>query len=109
MSDNLPDDLFSVLFHCQDHPSPWQALLAYCIALQRPLLALLADCYPVQLLHNYTCTCTCSTIVTYTYTCSTIVTYVCMYNELDALPNCLVGEVTCGVAEGLGSTKIHVA
>ena len=58
--DNLPDDFFTVLFHCQDHPHPWQALLAYCIALERPLLALLAGSYPVShfiysLLRNVSC------------------------------------------------------
>ena len=43
----LPDDLFTVLFHCQDHTQPWKALLAYSTALQRPLLSLLAACYEV--------------------------------------------------------------
>lgn len=47
-ADSLPSDFFSVFFHCQDHPHPWQALLAYCIALERPLLSLLAGCYKVH-------------------------------------------------------------
>ena len=46
-ADDLPEDLFSVLFLCQDHTYPWKALLAYCIALERPLLALLAASYKV--------------------------------------------------------------
>ena len=47
-ADDLPEDLFSVLFHCQDHTHPWKALLAYSIALERPLLALLAASYKVR-------------------------------------------------------------
>ena len=47
--EDLPADLFSVLFQCQDHPQPsWRALLAYSIGLQRPLLALLASYYEVR-------------------------------------------------------------
>ena len=45
--EDLPSDLFSVLFQCQDHPSPWRALLAYGIGLERPLLAVLASYYEV--------------------------------------------------------------
>ena len=44
---DLPTDLFSVLFKCQSHESPWRSLLAHAIALQRPLLAILAACYEV--------------------------------------------------------------
>ncbi|XP_019859323.1 PREDICTED: spatacsin-like [Amphimedon queenslandica] len=43
--EDLPSDLFSVLFQCQDHTSPWRALLAYSIGLERPLLAILASYY----------------------------------------------------------------
>ena len=47
--EDLPADLFPVLFQCQDHPQPsWRALLAYSIGLQRPLLALLASYYEVR-------------------------------------------------------------
>jgi spatacsin len=42
--DNLPDDLFAILFKCQSHSCPWRALLAHAVALQRPLLAILAAC-----------------------------------------------------------------
>lgn len=45
--ESLPGDLFSVLFKCEAHDTPWRALLAHCIALQRPLLAILAACYTV--------------------------------------------------------------
>ena len=45
--DNLPDDLFAILFKCQSHSCPWRALLAHAIALQRPLLAILAACNQV--------------------------------------------------------------
>ena len=48
LADNLPDDLFSVLFKCQSHLSPWRSLLAHAIALQRPLLAILAACDKVN-------------------------------------------------------------
>lgn len=44
----LPSDLFSVLFKCQDHPQPWQALLAHAIPLQHSLLPLLAASYKVN-------------------------------------------------------------
>jgi len=44
---DLPSDLFSVLFKCQSHERPWRSLLAHAIALQRPLLAVLAACYEV--------------------------------------------------------------
>ena len=45
--EGLPRDLFSVLFKCEAHSVPWKALLAHSIALQRPLLAVLAGCYEV--------------------------------------------------------------
>ena len=45
--EGLPGDLFSVLFKCEAHDTPWKALLAHAIALQRPLLAVLAACYEV--------------------------------------------------------------
>ena len=48
----LPEDLLSVLFQCQDHTQPWRALLANSIVLQRPLLALLAACYTVSVQIN---------------------------------------------------------
>ena len=44
---DLPDDLFSVFFKCQSYETPWRALLAHAIALQRPLLAVLAACKEV--------------------------------------------------------------
>ena len=47
--ESLPGDLFSVLFKCEAHDTPWRALLAHCIALQRPLLAILAACYKVDM------------------------------------------------------------
>ena len=46
--ESLPSDLFSVLFKCEGHDSPWRALLAHAVALQRPLLAILAACYEVS-------------------------------------------------------------
>ena len=46
--ESLPGDLFSVLFKCEGHDSPWRALLAHAVALQRPLLAILAACYEVS-------------------------------------------------------------
>ncbi len=49
--EDLPADLFSVLFKCNTHSSPWRALLAHAIALQRPLLAILAGCHEV---HRFT-------------------------------------------------------
>eukprot|EP00731_Ephydatia_muelleri_P024075 Em0016g346a len=44
---DLPEDLFSVLFKCEDLycEQQWRALLAYAIALQNPLLAIFAACY----------------------------------------------------------------
>ena len=45
--ESLPADLFSVLFKCEGYNSPWRALLAHAVALQRPLLAILAACYEV--------------------------------------------------------------
>ena len=54
-ADNLPDDLFSVFFKCQSHSCPWRALLAYAIALQRPLLAILAACDKVHVCTAYDC------------------------------------------------------
>ena len=47
--ESLPGDLFSVLFKCEGHDTPWRALLAHAVALQRPLLAVLAACYEVSL------------------------------------------------------------
>ena len=47
--ESLPGDLFSVLFKCEGHDTPWRALLAHAVALQRPLLAILAACYEVSL------------------------------------------------------------
>ena len=44
---NLPDDLFAILFKCQSNGCPWRALLAHAVALQRPLLAILAACNQV--------------------------------------------------------------
>ena len=45
--ESLPGDLFSVLFKCEAHDTPWRALLAHAVALQQPLLAILAACYEV--------------------------------------------------------------
>ena len=44
----LPTDLFSALFKSQSQECAWRALLAYAIALQRPLLAVLAACHRVS-------------------------------------------------------------
>ena len=46
-AEDLPDDLFSVFFKSQSHSCPWRSLLAHAIALQRPLLAVLAACHKV--------------------------------------------------------------
>ena len=54
--ESLPGDLLAVLFKCEAHDSPWRALLAHAIALQRPLLAILAACYKV---------CTCMSCIKY--------------------------------------------
>ncbi|XP_064396222.1 spatacsin-like isoform X6 [Halichondria panicea] len=42
---DLPEDLFSALLKCQADKTPWRSLLAHAIALERPLLAVLAACY----------------------------------------------------------------
>ena len=52
MAPNLPNDLFSVLFKCQDNAQPGQALLAHAIPLQHSLLPLLAASYEVSVLYN---------------------------------------------------------
>lgn len=44
---DLPEDLFSTLLKCQSDKIPWRSLLAHAIALERPLLAILAACYEV--------------------------------------------------------------
>lgn len=44
----LPSDLFSAIFKSQSYECTWQALLAHGIALQRPLLAILAASYGVS-------------------------------------------------------------
>ena len=73
---NLPDDLFSVLFKCRAHQTPWRALLAHAIALQRPLLAILAACQEVGPV--------CQCVRIYVYACSLclfvcVCVSVCMY------------------------------
>ena len=45
---DLPEDLFSALLKCQADKTPWRSLLAHAIALERPLLAVLAACYEVS-------------------------------------------------------------
>ncbi|XP_070541627.1 spatacsin-like [Ptychodera flava] len=42
---NIPDDLFSIIFECEGKSQPWRALLACCVSLKRPILAVLAACY----------------------------------------------------------------
>eukprot|EP00058_Branchiostoma_floridae_P024300 XP_002609790.1 hypothetical protein BRAFLDRAFT_78622 [Branchiostoma floridae] len=42
---SCPDDLFSVLFKCQNTSCPWRSLLAHAVALTAPILAVLAACY----------------------------------------------------------------
>ena len=48
VANELPENLFDVLFACETHPEPWRALLAHAVALNRPLLAILASCYQVE-------------------------------------------------------------
>ena len=84
---NLPDDLFSVLFKCRVHQTPWRALLAHAIALQRPLLAILAACQEVGPVCQCVCVCvyimhvcTCSLyLLVHVYMCLGVVClhYVC--------------------------------
>ena len=58
--ESLPSDLFSVLFKCEGHDAPWRALLAHAVALQRPLLSILAACYEVrESVCVYVCVCMC--------------------------------------------------
>lgn len=52
VEDELPGDLFSVIFKADCHSSSWRALLAHAIALQRPLLAILSACYKVTQLEK---------------------------------------------------------
>ena len=46
-ADDIPGELFTVLFRCQQSPSSYQTMLAYAIPLQQPLLAILAACCEV--------------------------------------------------------------
>ena len=48
MEGELPTDFFSTIFKSQTYECGWRALLAHAIALQRPLLAILAACYEVS-------------------------------------------------------------
>lgn len=48
----LPADLFSAILKSQNYECAWRTLLAHAIALQRPLLAVLAACYEVGFLNN---------------------------------------------------------
>ncbi|XP_022104683.1 spatacsin-like isoform X2 [Acanthaster planci] len=41
----VPKDLFGVLFECNVAPVPWKSLLAHAVALQEPVLAVIAACY----------------------------------------------------------------
>ena len=68
--ESLPSDLFSVLFKCEAHDTPWRSLLVHAVALQRPLLAILAACYEVGV-----CVCVC--ICMCTYVCASIFVGVC--------------------------------
>ena len=47
-ADDVPAELFTVLFRCQQSPSSHQMMLAYAISLQQPLLAILAACCEVR-------------------------------------------------------------
>ncbi|XP_060770567.1 spatacsin isoform X2 [Neoarius graeffei] len=44
-SSEFPKDLFQVLFHSQEQPSPWQYLLSEAVALHSPPLTVLAACH----------------------------------------------------------------
>lgn len=46
-SSEFPKDLFQVLFHSQEQPSPWQYLLSEAVALHSPPLTVLAACHQV--------------------------------------------------------------
>lgn len=48
LESELPTDLFSAIFKSQSYECTWRALLAHAIALQRPLLAILAASYEVS-------------------------------------------------------------
>ncbi|XP_066273752.1 spatacsin-like isoform X2 [Branchiostoma lanceolatum] len=52
---SCPDDLFSVLFKCQNTSCPWRSLLAHAAALTAPILAVLAACYEESQLLDCLC------------------------------------------------------
>ncbi|XP_078689529.1 spatacsin-like isoform X2 [Branchiostoma floridae x Branchiostoma belcheri] len=52
---SCPDDLFSVLFKCQNTSCPWRSLLAHAVALTAPVLAVLAACYEESQLLDCLC------------------------------------------------------
>lgn len=57
LESELPTDLFSAIFKSQSHQEccAWRALLAHAVALQRPLLAVVAASYEVCYMFNYSC------------------------------------------------------
>lgn len=46
-SSKCPKDLFQVLFHSQEQPSPWQYLLSEAVTLHNSSLTVLAACHQV--------------------------------------------------------------
>ncbi|XP_077989348.1 spatacsin-like [Glandiceps talaboti] len=42
---HIPSDLFGVIFVCENTSQPWRHMLAHCVALRRPILAVLAACF----------------------------------------------------------------
>ena len=49
-ADEVPQNLFDILFKCQSVDVPWRKLLAYSISLHRSLLSVLAACFQVSCL-----------------------------------------------------------
>lgn len=47
MADDLPVDLFTVLFKCRQSSNCYQLMLAHAVALCQPLLAIFAACCEV--------------------------------------------------------------
>ena len=45
---NVPLDLFGIIFKCKMSDSPWLSMLAHAVAIQEPLLAILAACEKVR-------------------------------------------------------------
>lgn len=51
-SSECPRDLFQILLHSQEQPSPWQYLLAEAVTLRSPPLTVLAACHQVGEIHK---------------------------------------------------------